>query len=54
MANILELATQLELEPEQIEAVCSIFGMTGTATARLALTQPNSISRCRLNRCWHG
>ncbi|HEY9837357.1 MAG TPA: hypothetical protein V6D27_10715 [Vampirovibrionales bacterium] len=28
MANILELATQLELEPEQIEAVCSIFGLT--------------------------
>ncbi len=28
MANILELATQLELEPDQIEAVCSIFGVT--------------------------
>ena len=27
MANILEVATQLELEPEQIEAVCSIFGI---------------------------
>ncbi|MCT7964554.1 hypothetical protein NG791_28140 [Laspinema sp. D1] len=28
MANILELATQLEIEPDQIEAFCSIFGLT--------------------------
>ncbi|MCT7957241.1 hypothetical protein [Laspinema palackyanum] len=27
MANILELATQLELEPEQIEVCCAIFGL---------------------------
>jgi hypothetical protein len=28
MPNILELATQLELEPDQIESVCAIFGLT--------------------------
>lgn len=28
MSNILELATQLELEPDQIESVCAIFGLT--------------------------
>ncbi|MCT7975739.1 hypothetical protein [Laspinema olomoucense] len=28
MANILELATQLEIEPDQIEVFCSIFGLT--------------------------
>ncbi|MCT7981456.1 hypothetical protein [Laspinema olomoucense] len=27
MPNILELATQLELEPDQIESVCAIFGL---------------------------
>ena len=28
MSNLIELATQLEIEPDQIEAFCSIFGLT--------------------------
>ncbi|MCT7970265.1 hypothetical protein NG799_28515 [Laspinema sp. D1] len=28
MSNLIELATQLEIEPDQIEVFCSIFGLT--------------------------
>jgi hypothetical protein len=48
MANILELATQLELEPDQIETVCSILGLSWDGDGTIAnysskLNQPLQI-----------